>query len=241
MVALVDDRLLEGGLVLGAPGAALALDAVALDGGQHARRLGAAHDGNPAVGPGPEEAGAVGPPAHAVVAGPERAADDHGDLGHLGAGHRGDPLGAVPGNALGLVFAPDHGAGDVLQEQQRTGALARALGLVQVQDDPQYDNIKNLREHAEELIVIIDKAFKTKNRDEWVKAFEGVDIPVGPVNDYADLANDPQMLANDYLVEFDHPSAGKFKTVGLPVRLSRIWRRRSGSPIRFTGTSGATT
>ncbi len=111
---------------------------VAVDGGEHAGGLLAAHDADPAVGPGPEEARAKGAAAHAVVAGPERAADQDGELRDLGGGDGGDQLGAVLGDAAGLVLAADHEARDVLQEHQRdlplageldeVGALQRALG-----------------------------------------------------------------------------------------------------------------
>src|SRR5690606_18129975 len=47
-----------------------------------------------------------------------------GELGNLCAGDGGDQLGPVFGDALGLVFAADHEAGDVLQEDQRNFALA---------------------------------------------------------------------------------------------------------------------
>ncbi len=99
--------------------------------------------------------------------------------------------------------------------------FCKVLGLEKIKDDPKFNRIDTRREHAEELIAILDKTFLTKSRDEWVKSFESVDIPCGPINDYGELANDPQMLANDYIVEFDHPSAGRFKTVGIPVRLSK--------------------
>src|SRR3546814_21112393 len=71
----------------------------------------------------PEEARAVGAPAHAVVAGTEAAAEDDGELRHPCAGHRRHQLGAVLGDAAGLVAAADHEAGDVLQEHERTAAL----------------------------------------------------------------------------------------------------------------------
>ena len=34
------------------------------------------------------------------------------------------------------------------------------------------------------------------------------------------LPEDPQMLANDYIVDFDHPQHGVTKVMGMPVRLS---------------------
>jgi hypothetical protein len=44
-------------------------------------------------------------------------------FGTWGGGHRRDHLGPVLGNAAGLVFLPDHEAGDVLQEDERDLAL----------------------------------------------------------------------------------------------------------------------
>src|SRR3954470_17700940 len=147
-LVLVADRLLERLLLLGRPLIATGLDAVAADLGEHAGGLLAAHHRDAGVGPGEQEAGRVGPAAHGVVAGPEGAADDHGQLRYPGTGHRSDHLGAVLGDAAGLVVAADHEPGDVLQEQQRdlpavaqldeVRALERRLGEQHpvVGDDP---------------------------------------------------------------------------------------------------------
>src|SRR5205814_4503618 len=114
VLELVEDGLPEGGFLVGAPAPALRLDAVALHRGQHAGRLLAAHHADARVGPHPEEARAVGAAAHAVVARAETAADDHGELRHVGGGHRSHHLGAVLGDAFALVLAAHHEAGDVL-------------------------------------------------------------------------------------------------------------------------------
>ena len=129
-LVLIADRRLEGFFLFLAPAPALGLDAVAAHGGQHARRLFAAHHADARIRPHPQEARAVGAAAHAVVAGAEGAADQHGDLGHLHGGDRGHHLRAVLGDAAVLVLAADHEAGDVLQEQQRNAALAAQLDEV---------------------------------------------------------------------------------------------------------------
>jgi hypothetical protein len=74
--------------------------------------------------------GRIGAAAHAVVAGTKAAADDDGELGHIGRGHGGDHLGAVAGDAFVLVLAAHHEAGDVLQKHQRDLALAAQLDEV---------------------------------------------------------------------------------------------------------------
>jgi crotonobetainyl-CoA:carnitine CoA-transferase CaiB-like acyl-CoA transferase len=46
-------------------------------------------------------------------------------------------------------------------------------------------------------------------------------VPAGPVLDLEQVFADPQVLARDMLVELPHPEVGRFKTTGLPVKLSR--------------------
>ena len=124
-LVLLADRRLEGLLLGGRPVPACGLQLVALDGGEHARGLLAAHDRDARIGPLKQEARRIGAAAHGVVARAVAAADDHGELRHRRAGHRGHELRAVLGDAAGLRAPPDHEAGDVLQEQQRN-LLARA-------------------------------------------------------------------------------------------------------------------
>ncbi|MPL74822.1 hypothetical protein SDC9_20641 [bioreactor metagenome] len=123
----LDRRALERGLFLGRPAAALALDPLAAHGGKHPCRLLAAHHRNPRIGPAPQEARRIGAPGHAVIAGAETAADQHGDLRHRGGGDGGHHLRAVARDALVLVFAADHEAGDILQEDQRDRASRAKL------------------------------------------------------------------------------------------------------------------
>ena len=41
-----------------------------------------------------------------------------------------------------------------------------------------------------------------------------------PVREHAELVEDPQNLANDYIVEVDHPDWGPVKLVGCPITMS---------------------
>ena len=50
------------------------------------------------------------------------------------------------------------------------------------------------------------------------------------VNSVDDLPDDPQVQANDYIVDFDHPRFGPTQVVGIPVRLSRDARAASARP-----------
>ena len=77
-------------------------------------------------------------------------------------------------------------------------------------------------ENAAELVPIIDKVFASKPRDHWMKVLkEGGDFIYTVVNSIADLPSDPQMIENDYVVDYDHPTWGRTQIVGVPFRLSK--------------------
>ena len=48
----------------------------------------------------------------------------------------------------------------------------------------------------------------------------GGDFIFCQVNSVDELPDDPQVRANDYVVDFDHPRFGTTQVVGIPVRLS---------------------
>ncbi len=105
--------------------------------------------------------------------------------------------------------------------------FCRAMGLVELENDPRFESHTARAEHAGELISILDERFAAGTREEWIKRFSEQDqllerkLIWEPVNDYAELAADPQMYANDYIVEFNHPARGREKRVGIPVRLGQ--------------------
>jgi crotonobetainyl-CoA:carnitine CoA-transferase CaiB-like acyl-CoA transferase len=49
---------------------------------------------------------------------------------------------------------------------------------------------------------------------------EEAGVPAGPVLDIAQMHADPQALARQMIVETTHPTAGKVKAIGLPVKFS---------------------
>ena len=76
--------------------------------------------------------------------------------------------------------------------------------------------------NSEELIGVLDKIFASKPRDEWMSILKnGGDFIYTIVNSLNDLPDDPQMLANNYVVPYAHPAWGPIKVVGVPVRLSK--------------------
>ncbi|MFQ5924543.1 MAG: CaiB/BaiF CoA transferase family protein [Dehalococcoidia bacterium] len=109
----------------------------------------------------------------------------------------------------------------MLQSDRYWADLCQVLGREDLATDPKFDDMFRRSENHEELIDILDEIFRSKPRDEWMGMLkEGGDFIFGPVNSPLDLAQDPQVVANHYIAEFDHPSLGAIKLVGIPFHFS---------------------
>jgi crotonobetainyl-CoA:carnitine CoA-transferase CaiB-like acyl-CoA transferase len=88
------------------------------------------------------------------------------------------------------------------------------------------------------LIKILDNAFSTKTRDEWLahfKAQKAAGFLYVAIKDVSELPNDPQVLANNYIVEDDHPTIGHIKMVQFPIEFSKTAVVPGGSPAPHLG------
>jgi crotonobetainyl-CoA:carnitine CoA-transferase CaiB-like acyl-CoA transferase len=94
--------------------------------------------------------------------------------------------------------------------------LCQALGHPELENDPRFDTDDKRLENAELLVAMFDDIFATRTLEEWLHIFEDYDLFVCAVNSLIDLGSDPQVIENDYLVDFDHPTLGKIKIPGYP-------------------------
>ncbi len=85
-------------------------------------------------------------------------------------------------------------------------------------DDPRFNGgMEALREHAVELIKILDDTLITKTRDEWEKSFRANDVIYGLVQTPMEVTKDPQAIANNIFADVEHPALGKIKMVKQPI------------------------
>ena len=88
-------------------------------------------------------------------------------------------------------------------------------------DDPRFGTVENRKENATELVAILEEQFATKPRAEWEAILGGDEsLEWERVQRLPDLQSDPQVLANEYLVEMEHPVWGTVRAQNYPVKFS---------------------
>ncbi|MFP6630669.1 MAG: CoA transferase [Myxococcota bacterium] len=110
----------------------------------------------------------------------------------------------------------------MLQPDRYWADFCRAVGRPEMADDERFAEMSSRSQNAEAAVALLDEIFASKPRDEWMKILregEG-DFIFTLVNNVNDLPDDPQVQANDYIVDFDHPQHGTIQMLGMPVRLS---------------------
>ena len=98
--------------------------------------------------------------------------------------------------------------------------LCELLGHPEWIGDPQYLNATLRVRNRSSLAGRIEQITVSRSRTHWLSEFDRAGIPCGPINDYAEAFANPQILARDMVVDVDHPTLGRLRTVGAPVKMS---------------------
>jgi len=93
--------------------------------------------------------------------------------------------------------------------------LCKALGLHFEKDLS--DNAVRV-ERREEVMDVLTKRIQVLSRAELIAKLDEADVPVGPVNDVAEILADPHVRARRLVGSFDYPGVGEFKALALPYK-----------------------
>jgi crotonobetainyl-CoA:carnitine CoA-transferase CaiB-like acyl-CoA transferase len=98
--------------------------------------------------------------------------------------------------------------------------LAEVLGHAEWIERAEFaDNASRVR-NRQALADRIESITLQQPRAHWLALLEANDIPCGPINDYAQVFADPQVVARDMVVETEHPTLGRLRTLGSPIKMS---------------------
>jgi crotonobetainyl-CoA:carnitine CoA-transferase CaiB-like acyl-CoA transferase len=105
-----------------------------------------------------------------------------------------------------------------------------ALGVDSLVSDPRFSTFAARSANRKELIAIFDAIFAGKTREEWMRILEEHGCIYTAIQSISDVVNDPQVLANDYMIDIDHPAYGSLRTMGFPWSFSDTpasWTRKA--------------
>jgi len=98
--------------------------------------------------------------------------------------------------------------------------FCEAAGCTDLAGDPRFSGNGKRVENRAELTRLLQAVFAKRSTREWVELLEAAGVPNGPINDVAQVFEEPQVKARGIKVELDHPVAGRLPTVASPMRFS---------------------
>src|SRR5438105_9618698 len=98
--------------------------------------------------------------------------------------------------------------------------ICKVIGRPECLTDPRYATPKARLPHLTEIFEQIEEWTKTKNKFEAMEILNQHDIPCGPILSMKEIADDESLRKTGTIVEVDHPTRGKYLTVGNPIKLS---------------------
>lgn len=104
----------------------------------------------------------------------------------------------------------------ITASDQHWEPLCRALGL---EEWGRAYGTNELRvEKRDEVMSRLTEKIAAFDRDALIAALDAVEVPIGPVNDVAEILADPHVRARRLVGSFDYPGVGEFKALALPFK-----------------------
>lgn len=127
-----------------------------------------------------------------------------------------------PNPLVHTYFAAD-GKGVVLmmlQSERFWPIAASALGCQHLLADPRFDTPDKRQREAAALVAELGALFATRPRREWAECLNASECIWAPLQSPSEIPADPQVVANGYVQEFEHPTHGRFRVTASPVQFA---------------------
>jgi crotonobetainyl-CoA:carnitine CoA-transferase CaiB-like acyl-CoA transferase len=101
-----------------------------------------------------------------------------------------------------------------------------AAGCAGLADDPRFATNGKRVENRAELTRLLAEVFRKRSTREWVELLEAAGVPNGPINDIAQVFEEPQVKARGVRIELPHAAGAMLPMVASPMRFS-------GTPLEY--------
>ena len=122
-----------------------------------------------------------------------------------------------PGRVPSATFRCKDGKyAHITASDQHWAPLCKALGLEQW-GAAFPENITRV-ERRDEVMRVLTEKISAMTRADLIAKLDELDVPVGPVNDVAEILADPHVRARKLVSSFDYPEVGEFKALAMPYK-----------------------
>ena len=120
-----------------------------------------------------------------------------------------------PGRVPSATFRCKDGKyAHITASDQHWEPLCKALGI----DGKGLETNEQRVERRDDVMKAMTERIEKLNRHELLEKLDEVDVPIGPVNDVAEILRDPHVRARQLVGSFDYPGVGEFKALALPYK-----------------------
>jgi formyl-CoA transferase len=86
--------------------------------------------------------------------------------------------------------------------------------------DPRFRTMPDRIRSRAALIPIVQEIMKRRSSRDWIERLEAANVPCGPINNYREVFEDPQVKHRGLKIETSHPLSGSMAGVASPMRFS---------------------
>jgi formyl-CoA transferase len=109
--------------------------------------------------------------------------------------------------------------------------ICKVIGKEEWITHPDYATPNARLSRLDEVFATIEAWTVTKTKFEAMELFNAHDIPCGPILSMKEIAEEPSLRSTGTIVEVDHPTRGKYLTVGNPIKMSDSATEVTRSPL----------
>ncbi|MEJ8850413.1 CoA transferase [Variovorax rhizosphaerae] len=99
-------------------------------------------------------------------------------------------------------------------------ALCDRVGLPELAADERYDSVRKRAQHFTEIVPKLHQALAARTATEWEEVF-GEAVPCAAARTVEDMFDNEQVLAEDMVATFEHPTLGSYRGFTRPIKFDR--------------------
>lgn len=98
--------------------------------------------------------------------------------------------------------------------------FCEAIGHASLASEARFRTNPDRVVHRSELIPHLEEILQHDDAAVWINKLDAVGVPAGPIYTLDQVWSDPHVLAREAVVEADHPTLGRIKLPGFPIKFS---------------------